>query len=99
MRRLQLLLGSLALLVACDGESPTDVDAGGRDAGVLPRMDAGGAGMDARTIADSMAALTDGLWLNCLMSPTEWGRRRARETTFAMLKSLFPEELAGRLQD
>jgi TetR/AcrR family transcriptional repressor of bet genes len=59
----------------------------------------GGAGMDARTIADSLAALTDGLWLNCLMSPTEWSRRRARQTTFAMLESLFPEELAGRGQD
>lgn len=59
----------------------------------------GGAGMDARTIADSLAALTDGLWLNCLMSPTEWSRRRARQTTFAVLESLFPKALAGRVQD
>jgi len=58
----------------------------------------GGAGMDARTIADSLAALTDGLWLNCLMSPTEWSRRRARDTTFAVLESLFPQHLAGLRQ-
>jgi TetR/AcrR family transcriptional repressor of bet genes len=58
----------------------------------------GGAGMDARTIADSLAALTDGLWLNCLMSPTEWSRRRARDTTFAVLASLFPQALAGRVR-
>jgi TetR/AcrR family transcriptional repressor of bet genes len=58
----------------------------------------GGGGMDARTIADSLAALTDGLWLNCLMSPNEWSRRRARDTTFAMLESLFPEHLAGVVQ-
>lgn len=58
----------------------------------------GGAGMDARTIADSLAALTDGLWLNCLMSPTEWSRRRARDTTFAVLESLFPQHLTGRAQ-
>lgn len=58
----------------------------------------GGAGMDARTIADSLAALTDGLWLNCLMGPTEWSRRRARDTTFAVLESLFPQHLAGLVQ-
>ncbi|WP_405221272.1 transcriptional regulator BetI [Lentisalinibacter sediminis] len=58
----------------------------------------GGGGMDARTIADSLAALTDGLWLNCLMSPNEWSRRRARDTTFAMLESLFPRHLAGLMQ-
>ena len=58
----------------------------------------GGAGMDARTIADSLAALTDGLWLNCLMSPGEWSRRRARNTTFAVLESLFPQHLAGVAQ-
>jgi TetR/AcrR family transcriptional repressor of bet genes len=58
----------------------------------------GGGGMDARTIADSLAALTDGLWLNCLMSPNEWSRRRARDTTFAVLESLFPQHLAGLVQ-
>ncbi len=44
-----------------------------------------------RAIADSLAALTDGLWLNCLMSPGEWTRRRARETAFTMLRTLFPQ--------
>ena len=41
-------------------------------------------------IADSLTALTDGLWLNCLMSPADWSRRRARATAYAMLESLFP---------
>jgi TetR/AcrR family transcriptional repressor of bet genes len=44
-----------------------------------------------RAIADSLAALTDGLWLNCLMSPGEWSRRRARDTAFTLLRSLFPQ--------
>ena len=59
----------------------------------------GGAAMSARTIAESLAALTDGLWLNCLMSPNEWSRRRARDTAFAMLESLFPRHLAGLVRD
>lgn len=46
--------------------------------------------MSARIIADSLAALTDGLWLNCLMTPADWSRRRARDTAFAVLRSLFP---------
>lgn len=58
----------------------------------------GGGGMDAHTIAHSLAALTDGLWLNCLMSPGEWTRRRARDTAFAVLESLFPQHLAGPVQ-
>lgn len=55
----------------------------------------GQTGLSARAIADSLSAVTDGMWLNCLISPGEWSRRRAMRTTIALLDNLFPGHFRG----
>ncbi len=50
-------------------------------------------GLDAAMIAQGMAALTDGLWLDCLVDPKGFDRERARATAFLFLSTIFPRHV------
>ena len=50
-------------------------------------------GLDARMVAQGMAALTDGLWLDCLVDPKTFDRDRARATAFLFLSAIFPRHV------
>jgi TetR/AcrR family transcriptional repressor of bet genes len=50
-------------------------------------------GLDAAMVAQGMAALTDGLWLDCLVDPKTFDRDRARATAFLFLSALFPRHV------
>ena len=50
-------------------------------------------GLDAAMVAQGMAALTDGLWLDCLVDPKTFDRDRARATAFMFLSALFPRHV------
>lgn len=56
--------------------------------------DGGYQGLDAAMIAQGMAALTDGLWLDCLVDPKSFDRERARATAFLFLSALFPRHVS-----
>lgn len=52
--------------------------------------DGGYAGPDARTVADALSAMTDGLWLSCLISPGDFDRRQALAAVTSYLCAVFP---------
>lgn len=55
----------------------------------------GGRARSAEALAEGLSALTDGMWLNCLMSPDEWSPDRALQQTLELLASLFPGRFDG----
>jgi len=46
--------------------------------------------IDARSVADVLFPLTDGMWLSCLVNPETFDRRRARTTIQHYLRAVFP---------
>ena len=53
--------------------------------------EAGPAGVSAVTVAHTLAALTDGLWLDILLSPQEMTSERAKGVCLAYLACVFPD--------
>jgi len=47
--------------------------------------------INAKNITDVLSALTNGLWLSCLISPKNWDRHAALESVTGYLKSVFPK--------
>jgi len=47
-------------------------------------------GIDAAAAAKAMMAMTNGLWLSCLISPKSWDRHKAMAAVMAYLRSVFP---------
>ena len=48
--------------------------------------------VDAATVALTLSALSEGLWLDVLVNPRDITRRRGRRTMFAYLAGVFPEQ-------
>jgi TetR/AcrR family transcriptional repressor of bet genes len=51
---------------------------------------------DAEVIASSLAALTDGLWMDILISHRSMDPARARQISFAYLANVFPDHFSER---
>ena len=51
-------------------------------------------GVDARTVAGGMAAMTSGFWLDLLTNPRSMSRDRAREICMSYLAAIFPRHFA-----
>ena len=47
--------------------------------------------VDARTVTDALSALTDGLWLSCLINPKSFDRKQALESVYGYLRAVFPD--------
>jgi TetR/AcrR family transcriptional repressor of bet genes len=47
--------------------------------------------VDAMTIANGLAAMTNGLWLSCLIGPKTWDRSEAEAVTMNYLQHVFPK--------
>ncbi len=56
-------------------------------------------GPDGRTLATGLSAMTEGLWLDLLMTPEAMDRERASEICFAYLARLFPRHFGRGLQN
>ena len=54
--------------------------------------------LDAVLIAKGISALTDGLWLDVLVTPKQFERETAREICFAYLASVFPRHFSAAKQ-
>ena len=52
--------------------------------------DGGYAGLSARTTAAALSAMTDGLWLSCLINPGDFDRAEALEAVLGYLRAVFP---------
>lgn len=50
---------------------------------------------DAETIANGLSAMTEGLWLDMLLTPTSMSREQARLVCIAFLASVFPKHSHG----
>lgn len=48
-------------------------------------------GISARTVSYALAAMINGLWLSCLISPQDWQREQAMDAVLSYLHSMFPE--------
>jgi len=46
--------------------------------------------IDARSVADVLFSLTDGMWLSCLVNPETFDRRRSLTTIQHYLRAVFP---------
>lgn len=44
-----------------------------------------------RQATDALAAMTDGMWLSCLISPKSWDRRAAMDAVYSYLRGVFPK--------
>ena len=47
--------------------------------------------IDADAMAIALTALTNGLWLSCLISPKTWDRNKAMDAILSYLSNIFPE--------
>lgn len=45
----------------------------------------------ASDVCDALSAMTDGLWLSCLISPKTWNRETAMRSVNTYLKAVFPD--------
>ena len=75
------------LLETVQSLSAVLVEAGGYDA------------VDAGDVATGLMALTDGLWLDLLLTPTRFDRNGARRVCLAFLMGMFPRHFTGRADD
>lgn len=50
---------------------------------------------DPALIADALAAMTDGLWLSCLISPREFDREQALAAVGSYLRAVFPRHFGA----
>ena len=48
------------------------------------------AGVNARTVAEALSSLTDGLWLSCQINPKSFNRAAALDTVKSYLSAIFP---------
>ncbi len=48
-------------------------------------------GVSAATTAEALGAMTNGLWLSCLISPRNWDRKAAMDAVNSYLCSVFPK--------
>ena len=46
--------------------------------------------VDAMTVANGLAAMTNGLWLSCLIGPQVWDRSEAQAAIMSYLSGIFP---------
>jgi TetR/AcrR family transcriptional repressor of bet genes len=53
--------------------------------------DGGYRNIEAKTVANALGSMTNGLWLSCLISPQSWDRNDAREVIMSYLRSVFPK--------
>lgn len=53
--------------------------------------DGGYQDLDAATVANALSAMTDGLWLSCLINPKNFSRNAALETVYSYLRAVFPQ--------
>ncbi len=51
--------------------------------------------VDPNAAANALKALTNGLWLTCLISPQTWDRHQAMEAVMSYLRNVFPQHFAG----
>ncbi|MDZ7644875.1 MAG: TetR family transcriptional regulator C-terminal domain-containing protein [Woeseiaceae bacterium] len=49
------------------------------------------ADLSATTVADALSAMTDGLWLSCLIGARSFDREAALDAVYSYLRSVFPE--------
>ena len=54
-------------------------------------VDGGYRNIDAATVANALASMTNGLWLSCLISPQSWDRSEAMEAVLSYLRGVFPK--------
>ena len=47
--------------------------------------------VDAMTVANGLAAMTNGLWLSCLIGPKAWDRNEADAAIMCYLRNVFPK--------
>lgn len=47
--------------------------------------------VDALTVASGLAAMTNGLWLSCLIGPQAWDRNEAEAAIMSYLRNVFPK--------
>jgi len=52
--------------------------------------DGGYQDIEATTVANALASMTNGLWLSCLISPQTWDRNDAMATIMSYLRGIFP---------
>ena len=52
-------------------------------------------GVDARTVATGLSAMSEGLWLDMLVTPRSMSAERAREICLAFLASVFPKHFGN----
>jgi hypothetical protein len=43
------------------------------------------------TVANGLAAITNGLWLSCLIGPQAWDRTEAEAVIMSYLSNVFPQ--------
>jgi TetR/AcrR family transcriptional repressor of bet genes len=53
--------------------------------------DGGYDGRDAKTVADALSSLTDGMWLSCHVNPKQFDRTTARNAVRSYLSAMFPD--------
>jgi TetR/AcrR family transcriptional regulator, transcriptional repressor of bet genes len=53
--------------------------------------DGGYAHVTATQAADALTAMTNGLWLSCLISPQQWNRQAALDAVHSYLANVFPQ--------
>ncbi len=56
----------------------------------------GYADVDAKIVTDALSALTDGLWLSCLINPKSFDRGQAFKSIYSYLRAVFPEHYDQR---
>ena len=52
--------------------------------------DGGYKDVEANIVANALAAITNGLWLSCLISPQSWDRDEAKKVWMSYLRGVFP---------
>ena len=50
--------------------------------------------IDADTVANALASMTNGLWLSCLISPQTWERDKARDAIMSYMRGVFPKHFS-----
>lgn len=63
------------------------------------QKEGGYSNVDPHSAARGLAAMTEGLWLDMLVSPRSMNRKKARETCRAYLAHLFPRHFSSPLQE
>ena len=50
--------------------------------------------IDADTVTNALASMTNGLWLSCLISPQTWERDKARDAIMSYMRGVFPRHFS-----